>query len=373
MRFTVKRVELDKALTTVGKAVASKSTVAVLQNVKFELDDACLSLTGSNFDLTIKTTIPYNDNGNELIRNAKQGAVLLNSRIISEITRKLETEELTLEVVDSTIAVISDQHSEYKLNCVRAEEYPDLDLDPEGASLTMTSADFDLLVDQTAFAASVKGNHQVLTAVNLDAFGGVLTANATDSARLARKTLRIPSDVSFNANIPAKMMSEVASLISGYSAVNISVSDKKALFSFGRTVVATRLVAGDYPNTKNIVPKSVNYILEVNASDLLKAIDRANILSIDRENVVELSMGEAGVSVSAKSSQVGSAFETVHTYRYEGDDLKVSFNSEFVSAAVRALGSEDVTFGFIGEMKPFVIKNSADDSVVQVVTPVRTY
>ena len=138
-------------------------------------------------------------------------------------------------------------------------------------------------------------------------------------------------------------------------------------------VIATRLIAGDYPNTKNIVPRIVNYTLEVNSQDLIKAIDRANILSVDRENVVDLSMSEEGIEISAKSSQVGSVVGRIEMYRYEGVPLTVSFNSEFVVAAVKSLSTEDVTFSFVGEMKPFVIKNSADESIVQVVTPVRTY
>ena len=107
--------------------------------------------------------------------------------------------------------------------------------------------------------------------------------------------------------------------------------------------------------------------------DLLKAIDRANILSIDRENVVDLSMSESGIEVSSKSSQVGSAVEKIDLFKYEGANLRVSFNSEFVSAAVKALNCQDVTFAFVGEMKPFVVKNASDDSVIQIVTPVRTY
>ena len=207
------------------------------------------------------------------------------------------------------------------------------------------------MVNQTAFAASLKEQRPILTALNLEARDGILTATATDSARMARKTLNIPQEVEFLANVPAKMMVEVSHLLEGKDSLDIAFSDKKALFTIGTTIVATRLIAGDYPNTKNI----------------------ANILSIDRENVVDLSMSEDGVEISAKSSQVGSAVEKIDTFRYVGQNLKVSFNSEFVIAAVKALGSADVTFAFVGEMKPFVVENASDDSIVQIVTPVRTY
>lgn len=373
MRFTIKREELLKGLAVASRAVASKVAVAVLANLKIELNENGLFITGSNYDLTIKTFIPYRCGEKEIIRNYKEGATLINSKIITEIARKMEAEEITLDVIDSTVAIVSDNRSEYKLNCVRPDEYPDLDLEANGTEITLSKSDFDSLVSQTAFAASLKEQRPILTALNLEASDGLLTATATDSARMARKQIKVDSDVRFVANVPAKMMVEVAHLVEGLSEISIAFSDKKALFTLDRTIIASRLVAGDYPNTKNIVPKITNYSLEVNASDLLKAIDRANILSVERENVVDLTMNESGIEISSKSSQVGSAVEKIELFKYEGQNLRVSFNSEFVTAAVRALGCEDVTFAFVGEMKPFVIKNASDDSVIQIVTPVRTY
>ena len=373
MRFTIRREEFLKGLNIAVRAVASKVVNPVLANLKVELNENGLFITGSNFDLTIKTQVPYRFNGVEIIRNFKEGATLINAKLITEIIRKMESEEITLDVIDSTIATVSDNRSEYKLNCVRPEEYPDLDLEANGTKLTLSTADFNALVSQTAFAASLKEQRPILTAMNLEAGNGVLTATATDSARMARKEIKIPEDVHFVANVPAKMMMEVDHLLEGLDSVDVAFSDKKALFSLGRTVVASRLIAGDYPNTKNIVPRITNYHLEVNANDLIKAIERANILSKDRENVVDLSMSDSTVEISAKSQQIGSAVERIDLFKYDGQELRVSFNCEFVIAAIKALNSEDVTFAFVGEMKPFVVKNASDDSVIQIVTPVRTY
>ena len=373
MRFTIKREEFLKGLNIANRAVSSKIAMPVLENLKLDLTDRGLFITGSNLDISIKTQVPYKLGEEEIIRNYKEGSTLIKAKLITDIARKMDSDEITLDVIDSTIATISNNRSEYRLNCVKPEEYPDLDLDAAGTKLSLTTADFDALVNQTAFAASLKEQRPILTALNLEARDGRLIATATDSARMARKTLDIPLGVEFLANIPAKMMVEVSHLLEGKDSLDIAFSDKKALFTIGTTIVATRLIAGDYPNTKNIVPKITNYSLEVNANDLMKAIERANILSIDRENVVDLSMSEDGIEISAKSSQVGSAVEKIDAFRYVGQPLKVSFNSEFVNAAVKALGCTDVTFAFVGEMKPFVVENASDDSIVQIVTPVRTY
>lgn len=374
MRFVIKRDELLKALLIAGRAVNSKSSaVPVLANLKLELNEKGLSITGSNYELTIKTTVPYTRNDVEIIRNTKEGATLVNAKIITDMARKIDTDEINFEVVDSTIAVITAGKIKYNLNCIKANEYPDIDLEPNGIQINLTHIEFSSLVSQTAFAASLKEQRPILTAINLEAADGVLTATTTDSARLARKQISISTDLRFSANVPAKMMVEVDHLLENADSVKVALSDKKALFEFDSTVVATRLIAGDYPNTKNIVPRITNYELQVNASDFLKAIDRVNILSIDRENVVDLSLSEDVVEISAKSTQVGSASEKLDVFKFTGSNLQISFNSEFVSSAIKALNSEDVTFLFVGEMKPFVIKNPEDESVVQIVTPVRTY
>ena len=375
MRFTIKREEFLKGLNIASRAISSKNAKAVLENFKLELNEKGLFITGTDENISIKTQVPYKLGEEDIIRNYKEGSVLIKARLLVEMIRKMDTEEITLDVIDSTIATISNSNnrSEYSLNCVKVDEYPDLDLDATGTELTLSRADFDILVSQTTFAASLKEQRPILTALNLEANNGVLTATATDSARMARKTLSIPLGVEFVANVPAKMMNEVNHLLEGKESVTIAFSDKKALFTIGTTVVATRLIAGDYPNTKNIVPKVTNYLLEVNANDLMKAIERANILSIDRENIVDLSMSEDSIEISAKSSQVGSAVERIDVFKYVGQNLHVSFNSSFVIEAVKALGSADVTFAFVGEMKPFVVENASDDSVVQIVTPVRTY
>ena len=171
------------------------------------------------------------------------------------------------------------------------------------------------------------------------------------------------------------MLSEVSKLIEGENVETISfaVSDTKVLVLFGNTIVSSRLIGGDYPNTRNIVPKSFNYFLEANAQELISAMERVSLLLSEKENVVKLTLSKDGVEVSTKSSQVGSATEKINTCQYDGERLEISFNSNYVIEAIKACGSEDVTLAFLGEMKPFVIKNAQDGSQIQLVTPMRTY
>ncbi|MCF0117258.1 MAG: DNA polymerase III subunit beta, partial [Bacilli bacterium] len=295
------------------------------------------------------------------------------AKYLTEIIKKIEGDYISFEVIDETMVNISDNRSNFKLNSMRAEEYPEIDLDESGTTFDVSVDDFKLLVDQTAFAASIKEQRPVLTAVNLNGGEHKLVATATDSARLARKEINIRDVPYFSANVPAKVLTEVEKLIENEKTVSISVSEQKILFKFDNTLVSSRLISGDYPNTRNIVPKTFNYFLQVNAAELLAAMDRVSLLLIDKENVVKLSMSDQSVEVSAKSNQVGSAVEQINICQYNSDRLEVSFNASYVADAIKACRSEDVSIEFLGEMKPFVVRNVNDDSQIQLITPMRTY
>ena len=102
-------------------------------------------------------------------------------------------------------------------------------------------------------------------------------------------------------------------------------------------------------------------------------MDRVSLLLIEKENVVKLTMSTEAVEVSAKSNQVGSATETINVCQYNSERLEISFNASYVADAIKACGSEDVVIQFLGEMKPFVVKNVNDESQIQLITPMRTY
>lgn len=373
MRFTIEKDQLLKGLSCASHAVAAKAPIPLLTNVKLDLNEKGLEITGSNSEITIKNTVPYMIEGREVIRNAGLGATLVNARIITEVIRRIDSPTISLEVVDDSVVKIEDGKSSFKLNSMKAEEYPDIDLTPAGCIIEVKCSTFASLVEQSAFAASQKDVRPILKSLNLQADGENLIATATDSARLAKKTVLTYNDAKFACNAPAKTVQDIVRLFEGAETVRISVDDRKILFEFANTVVSSRLIPGDYPVTGAIIPQNFNYYLEVNSQELLRAIDRVRVLSADNEPVVKLSMREDDVEISAKSDINGSAVEHLSAYSYTGERLVVSFNSNFVIDAVKALKSEDVTICFMGEMKPFVVKNPKDSSAVELITPMRTY
>ncbi len=371
MRFTIDKEQFVKGLTMVSKAIPQKTALPILANVKIELSHKGLELTGSDNDMTIHTVVPYMIEEKEIIRNYQHGQVLIGNKIFLEIIRHLEGNEITVELIDGSMLRVDDGKSNFTLNCIDAENYPEIDLSPVGAVFELSSELFTTLVDQTAFAASSKENRPILTTVNLNAQDGILTAAATDTARLARKQIEVDPDLRFVANIPAKKLSDIVKSFEGTKNVSIAISDKKALFTFDNTTISTRLVNGDYPNIKGIVPRTFNYYLEVNAREFLSAMERVSLLSQEHDGVVKLSMSDEGVEMFSRSSSVGTAREKLSMFRFEGERFDISFRASFVADAIRAIKSEDVTISFIGEMKPFVVRNAKDDGLDMLVTPLR--
>ena len=373
MRLTIDKEQFLKAVSAADHAIASKTPVPLMANLKLELNERGLEVTGSNSEMTIRAAVPFRMGEREIIRGPGNGATLMNAHLLTEVLRRMEGTEVALEVIDDSIAKLDDGRSSFKLNCIRADEYPDIDLEPNGTILALPCSDFVALVEQSAFAASTKEQRPVLTALNLEAGNGKIVATATDSARLAQKSIDVDSEAKFRCNIPAKILNDVTRLFDDAERLTISVSDNRILFLFGNVIVSSRLVSGDYPVTKAIIPQTFNFYLEVNAQELLNAMSRVSLLSAEKESVVKLSMREDEVEVSAKSESAGSANEYLRIFSFTGERLNVSFNSLFVIDAIKALKAEDVTLCFQAEMKPFVVKNPKDESVIELITPMRTY
>ena len=373
MRLTINKDYFIKALLASSKATASKSPQPILLNLKLVLSEKGLEIIGSNGEISIKSLVPYMIGEETIIKDARNGSCLLNAHILCEAVRKLEGNELSFEVIDDSIVKIDDGRSSFKLNSIKVEEYPDIDLNTEESTcLNLSSKAFGELVDKTAFAVATKNQHMALICIHFEAKEGKLIATSTDSARLSRAEMLINEDVNFATNIPGKTLLDIVHLFETESSLRMSVTPRKVIFEYQNLVISCSVVASDYPNIASVIPQNFNYYLEINARELVNAIDRARVVSSDAEPVVKLSMKDESVEITARSDNSGSSLEKIETFKFNGDRLEISFNSQFVIDAIRAVGGEDVTFAFVAETKPFAVKNPKDESIVEIITPMRT-
>lgn len=370
MQFKILRTELLNALNKVSRAVSSKSPLPVLTGIKFNLTDNELILTGSDSDITIETRIEKNEKKLEI---KEPGSIVLNGHYISEIVRKIESEFITIEIIDGTLTRIKGERSEFNLNGIKSIDYPKIDLTKRGENFKLDSLILKTIINQTVFATSDKETRPILTGVNFRAADGVLSCIATDSYRLAKKTVSVDESLRFNITIPAKSLNEISKIIEKVEDIEIYVSDRKILFALDNIVIQTRLIDGAFPDTSRLIPTEFAYDLRVDSRDILSAIDRASLLSSDNNNIVKLSMSPDTVMISSKSQEIGSVEEDLASAFYQGEPLNISFSSKYVTDAIRSIAQSKIKILFTGDMKPFIVKSEDDESLFQLVLPVRTY
>lgn len=370
MHFKIKRTKLLNALSKTTKAVSVRSPLPVLTGIKFQLLSDCLILTGSDSDITIQTRI----NVDEELEIIEEGSVVLSARYILEIVRKIDSEFISIEIVDGLLTRIKGSTSEFNLNGTDAIDYPRIDLSKTGTHLLLNSMVLKTIISQTKFAASDKETKPILTGINFKAKEGYLECIATDSYRLAKKIVSLENDSTFNITIPQKSLDEISKIIEKDESIEMYVSDRKVLFVFDNNVIQTRLIDGSYPDTSRLIPTEETSKLEVDTNYLLSAIDRVSLLSNEQNNIIKLEMSDEAVVLSSYMQEIGYVEERLDKSFYKGEPLKISFSCKYASEAIRCFNSDNkIRVSFIGEMKPFIIKELDKEDVIQLVLPVRTY
>lgn len=367
MNFKIKRLELLNALTKVSRAVSIKSPLPILTGIKFDLKEDELILTGSDSDITIQTSIQ------DHIDIIEPGSVVLSSKYILEIIKKIDSEDVHIFIVDGTLTRIEGANSRFDLNGTSYIDYPRIDLNKTGVNLQMKSIDLKEAIEQTSFATSEKETRPVLTGVNFKAKDHVLECIATDSYRLAKRILNIDSDISFNIIIPKKSLIEISRIIEKDELIDLYVSDRKVLFVFDHVLIQTRLIDGTFPDTSRLIPDSFDYSMSIDSTSLLNSIDRASLLTNEQTNIVKLTMNQDTVILSSFSQEIGSVEENLSRAFYKGEPLKISFSARYLTDAIKSINGQKVRVLFTGEMKPFIIKDFEREDIIQLVLPVRTY
>lgn len=377
MKFDIVRDRLLDGLNDVMKAVSSKATIAILTGIKIDVTEEGLRLTGSDSDITIQTFIPAEEDGEQIIRVIEPGSIVLQAKFFNEIIRKLPTNDVVIEVTGHLQTHIRSGKSEFHLIGSDAEEYPLLPQIEEDRKFSIPADLLKSIVRETVFAVSTSESRPVLTGVNWQVKEGELICTATDSHRLARRKTSLQElSGEYTAVIPGKSLQELSKIIDdGSTPVDIVLANQQVLFKSGNVLFFSRLLEGNYPDTSRLIPNEYKTNVTVNGKTLLQAIDRASLLAReDRYNIVKFSTDEGKVvELSSNSPEIGKVEEQIEALDVEGEELKISFSAKYMMDALKAIDGQDVLIQFTGSMRPFILKSAHDDSIIQLILPVRTY
>ena len=212
MKFTIKKDLLLDSLNKVSKAISTKNLIPVLAGIKFELTKKKLTLTASDNDITIQTSI---DADSKDFTIDKEGSIIIQGKYVLDIVRKLPDEFINFEVIDDLKILIYTENSEFNLNGINESEYPNIGLEESKKKVVLTAGIFKSIVNQTAFASSNEDSKPILTGINFNIVGDVLECNSTDSYRLARKVIKLgkASDENYNIVIPSRNVVEFSKIL----------------------------------------------------------------------------------------------------------------------------------------------------------------
>ena len=374
MKIKIKKDILLENLNKVSKAISTKNLIPILSGIKFDLSKKGLTLTASDNDITIQSFIPI-EKDNMIIE--KEGSIIIQGKYILDIVRKLPEEYINIEVIDELKILICSANSEFNLNGINQKEYPNISLENSKNLVKIKSNDFKTLVNQTAFATSNDESRPILTGINVKVVGDILECSATDSYRLAKKEIKLSTSSveSYNIIIPGKNIIEFSRIMDDSdSELEIHIFNNKVLFKQENLLFQSRLISGNYPNVDNLIPSDSFLKIKANLSDLYDVIDRASILTSDKEkNIVTLSTKDNTLIVKSVSAEIGRVEEKMIISKDTDEEIKISFSAKYMMDALKSFDGDTVEFSFVGEVKPIIIKDISDTNLIQLVLPIRTY
>ena len=371
MKFIIKKSILLENLLNASKAISSRNLIPILTGIKFDLSDEGLYLSASDSDISIRTFTSKKD----ITKIIEKGSVVISGKYITEIIRKLPDVDITIEVVDGFNMIIQAGGSEFNLNGIDPNEFPNLDLEDTKNPIVLNPVVFKNIVNQTFFCTSLSETRPLLTGINFKLIDDTLEVIATDSYRLARKQIELKEkyENDFNLVIPSKNLVELSRMLDDDKEnIYLHIFSNKVLFKYKNIMFLSRLISGTYPVSSNIIPNDFKTKIECNYSDLYDMIDRASLLTSDKDkNTIKLTLKDKELIISSYSPEICKV-EDQMSIENDGN-IAISFSSKYMLEAIKSFNSEKIIILMNDDNSPIIIKSDEDKSLVQLVLPIKTY
>ncbi len=371
MKFVIKQDILLENLYHASRAISPRNLIPILTGIKFDLKEEGLYLSASDTDISIQCFIEKE----KIEKVVELGSIVIGGKYIVEIIKKLPNTNITIEVIDGNKMIVSTNNTEFNLNGINSNEFPNLDLSLTKEPIILKTNVIKKIISQTFFATSKNESRPLLTGINFRIEGNILEVIATDSYRLAKKSISLDSTISNDINIviPGKNLLELDKIIFDDDAVlEMHIFDNKILFKYKNILFLSRLLSGTYPATSSIIPNDFLIDVECNCSDLFNMIDRASLLTSDRDkNTIKLDLNKKKMVISSNSPEIGRVEEKMDVS--SSGDISISFSSKYMLDCIKSFETEKITLYMNNDNSPIIIKSSEDDSLVQLVLPIKTY
>ena len=373
MKVSCLQQNLNRALSIVGRAVASRSNLPVLQNVKISTESEMLVLTATNLDIAITTRIGAHVE--------QEGSITIPARLLTDFVNSLPDDRIDIELSTDPLSVsLKCQRFDANINGTDPEEFPPIPTVDEGSTIKVDPQTLRETIAYVAFAAATEDSRPVLTGIKAEIEDDRFTFAAADGFRLAiyEGTLSEPMAEPMEFIIPARAMQEVGRLIgSDNSEVEFTVtsSGTHALFKMGTIEIVSQLMPGSFPNFRSLIPESHKNRVVVSQTDFMRAVKTSSIFARDGSGIVRIQIQDEedkkGLSVASRAEELGDNFGEIDgTIEGEIDEeSRIAFNNKYLSEVLDVLGDGEIAFEMTSSSSPGVIRALDKDGYTHVIMP----
>ena len=373
MKVKINQDHFSNGLQQVLNVVASRSTMPILSNVLIEAEEEHISLTTTNLDLGIRCRIKADI--------SETGSITLPVRKLATIVKELPVNEVFLETNKSNQAKITSGGSLFKIMGIGSEEFPPLPTFENRKVFELAQDEIVNMLKSVSYAQSTDENRYILNGVYFNFADEKLTLVATDGRRLGLTglELEVSEENAGSLILPAKTVAELERLMGKGEKVNIAFNDRQAAFEIGldeagdsglvdHLYLVSKIVEGNYPNYRQVIPKETEHRVKIERELMLECVHRAALVTSDKSNSVKIKISKNLLEISGQSTEYGESHESM-AIAYDGPEVQVAFNPQFLMEPLKALTKDEVFFEFKDELSPGLFKTL--DNFICVIMPLR--
>ena len=368
MKIICYKDKLLKALNSVVRGVAVKTTKPVLEGILIRTNDNEIKLTTSDLEIGIEYIMDC--------EVKEHGATVVNAIMFSEIIRRLPDTEISITLNEKNLLEIECEGSLYKLATMNPDEFPELPKIDVENSIELEQNVLKNMIKKTLFAVSNEENRPIFTGCLFEIENNKLNIVAVDGFRLALRSIFLQNNVNnFNAVIPGKTLNEVNKILTdSFDSVKIGVAKNQAVFEMENCKLVTRTLDGQFLNYKNVIPSNWETRIKVNKTNIQNSFERVSLISasaIEKEKKYPVKVNvDIGKIVISCTNQTGDAKEEIYV-ETEGKNLEVGFNPKYFLDCLKAIEDEDVYVNFGSNISPCTVKPIENNDYIYMILPIK--
>ena len=367
MKLSIATSELLGQLQTASRVASTRSAVQALSGVMVSAPaEGPVELLATDMEVGLRMPLAA--------EVARPGAVVLPARLLLDVVRSLPAAELTMELrtAEQDVELISGA-STFHLRTLRAEDFPALPEPAADSRVSLPAEAFVETVSRVARSASRDETRPVLTGILITASGRELRMVATDSYRLSVKQTELADELrgGLEANVPARALQELARIVqqAPTAEIAVSVGQNQAIFEAGEVVLSSRLIDGQFPNYRQLLPESVEHEMRLATAELTDVVRRVSLMA-QKNTPLRLAFSEGTLAVSAQTPDVGEAREEIPV-PYHGELFEIGFNPEFLRDGLESVDGEELVLKLISPLRPGLIESPDGGEFVYLIMPIR--